>query len=354
MRIKKTVTAISIAIALAGLGAVNNTVNTNYTQSVQAASNKYINVKGNKRVRLYNVNGSKSKYYAAPKKKYRYTAKRYLKISGKKQLAYKIGNNSHWLLAKDVKVATSYVKAKITLPKAYTRSALLNAYKGKPSSKFVATCMKGMKDNDFSRIKAGENATDNKTKINLDNLTTEQTEELGKYALNLINGARSQLGLPAWVYSEGTQKLAVDIATEYAKAGRGINNGDHYVQGIVNACHNNGLKLDDNFVEDMAGFKLNSPVITMTEMKKNIYFGIKQMIFGYVGSGESGRAKKSNYREWEHAGDLFNTQGSKNTDGDYNYFGFSISKTSNVYSMHFISVPSYVVNSSKYNQGFRP
>lgn len=77
------------------------------------------------------------------------------------------------------------------------------------------------------------------------------------------------------------------------------------------------------------------------------------MIFGYVGSSESGRCKKSNYREWNHAGDIFNTQGSTH-DGDYNYFGFSISKTGNVYSMHLISVPTYAVNNPTYNKSFKP
>ncbi len=46
-----------------------------------------------------------------------------------------------------------YVKAKMKLPKGYTRSALLKAYQGKPSASFIKASMKGMKDNDFSRIK---------------------------------------------------------------------------------------------------------------------------------------------------------------------------------------------------------
>jgi hypothetical protein len=91
----------------------------------------------------------------------------------------------------------------------------------------------------------------------------------------------------------------------------------------------------------------------MGEMKRDIYFGLKQMIFGFAGAGEAQRSDRNLYREWEHAGDLFNTQGSRH-DGDYNYYGFSISKTSNIYSMHFISVPSFIVNSKEYNSSFRP
>lgn len=154
-----------------------------------------------------------------------------------------------------------------------------------------------------------------------------------------------------WVYSDGVQKLADDIATEYGQNKHGIQDGDHYVAGIVKACKKNGLDLNDNYVEDMAGFAHASGKLTMTEMKKNIYFGIKQMIFGYTGATELGRKNKSNYKEWEHAGDLFNTQGSKH-DGDYNYYGFSISKTGNVYSMHYVSVPRFVIEDSKYNKNF--
>lgn len=103
----------------------------------------------------------------------------------------------------------------------------------------------------------------------------------------------------------------------------------------------------------MAGFTINKTTMPMGEMKRNVYFGLKQMIFGFAGSGEDERKNKSLYREWEHAGDLFNTQGSSH-DGDHNYYGFSISKTGKIYSMHFISVPTFIVESEKYNTNFRP
>lgn len=248
---------------------------------------------------------------------------------------------------------TKYAKSQITLPKGYTKSALLKAYAGKPSKSFIAASMKGMDQNRFSRTSAAESAKDNKTKINPAKLTASQQKTLTNYALRLINGARAQLKLPKWKYSKGTQKLAVDIAREYQKHGRSIKNKGHYVAGIVRACKKNGLNLNDNYVEDMAGFSTQQKTMTMTQMKKNIYFGLKQMIFGYAGSGESGRKSKKNYREWEHAGDLFNLQNSRH-DGDFDYFGFSISKAKNVYSMHYIGIPSFVVKSKIYNKNFRP
>lgn len=248
-------------------------------------------------------------------------------------------------------VEAKTVNSKIVLPKGYTRSELLKAYQGNPSSSFIKASMNGMNDNTFSRTSSTESAKDNKEKVKFDKLTASQRKTLANYALKLINGARKQLGLKPWVYSNGTQKLAADIAKEYQTHKKTIKN-DHYVAGIVRACKKNGLNLNDNYVEDMAGFNAKSNVMTMTQAKKNIYFGLKQMIFGYAGPTESGRNNRSYYREWQHAGDLFNTQGSRH-DGDYNYFGFSVSRVGKTYTMHYISVPAFVINNPQYNVGFK-
>ena len=326
------------------------------TEQVAAATIKgYVKVKKKKKVRLYKISGKHSNFYAKAKYSYPYSAKK--KIGKKKRSAYKIGNNSHWILAKDVKVVKKssprvYTQAKMKLPKGYTKSELLLAYQGKPTKSFINASMQGMKANDFSRLKVSESKADDLTQVDLNQLTPKQISDLTAFSLRLINEARSDLNLSPWVESNGTGKLAADIALEYSKNNKTIKDS-HYVPGIVRACHANGLNLDDNFVEDMAGFYNISQTMSMTELKKSVYFGLKQMIFGYVGSGEEERSNRSYYQEWEHAGDLFNTQGSLH-DGDYNYYGFSISHNDNVCSLHFISVPTYVVNSKKYNKGFKP
>lgn len=347
-----------IATLLAGVCLMGpaSTLAQTHPQTVQAVSWGKVQVKGNKKVRLYTSKGKKSKYYAYAGKKYSYSAKKHIKIGKKKYLAYKIGNNSHWLLAKNAKLVKKtvekYSQAVIKMPSSYTRQALLEAYKGNPSKKFIEASMKGMEENNFSRIATGENASDKKI-INPDKLTTSEQRELTDFSLKVINSAREQLDLKPWLYNESTQKLADDIAKEYEQHGRSIKDQEHYIAGIVRACKKNGLNLDDNYVEDMAGFTVDENTMSMGEMKRNVYFGLKQMIFGFAGSGESERTNKSLYREWEHAGDIFNTQGSSH-DGDYNYYGFSISKVGKVYSMHYISIPTFIVESSEYNSSFRP
>ncbi|BDR60070.1 SEC10/PgrA surface exclusion domain-containing protein [Lactobacillus xylocopicola] len=324
-------------------------------EPVSAASIKgYVKVKTKGKAQLYQGSGKRSRFYAVAKRQYSYSRKK--KIGQKKRTAYKIGNNSQWILAKDVKVVkkqpVKYAQATMKLPRGYNKTDLLQAYQGKPSKAFVNASMQGMKVNNFSRGKLAESKQDNQTVVNLANLTTEQLSALTTFALRLINEARSDLGLRAWVESSGTQKLAADIATEYAQNKMTIKDG-HYVAGIVRACQANGLKLDDNYVEDMAGFYNQQQTMTMTELKKSVYFGLKQMIFGYSGSSESEQSDRSYYQEWGHAGDLFNTQGTLH-DGDYNYFGFNISTTNNICSLHFISVPTYIGKNKQNNVDFKP
>ncbi|MCO6528547.1 SEC10/PgrA surface exclusion domain-containing protein [Lactobacillus sp. ESL0233] len=325
--------------------------------------NRYVKTRANEKARLYNSSGKLAHLYAMPKRKYQYSEKK--KLGRKKLLAYKIGNNSQWLLAKDAQLVKKskakvrvkpnikkYVRATIKLPQGYTKKELLKAYQGKASQAFIDASMYGMKVNDFSRLKLGENTKDKNTKVDVANLSADQLATISSFSLRLINEARRDLKLKPWRESYGASKLADDIAREYFVNNRTIRES-HYVEGIVRACHKNGLNFDNNYIEDMAGFYNHNQIMTMTELKQCVYFGLKQMIFGYVGSGEAGRFDRSNYKEWEHAGDLFNTQGSL-YDGDYNYFGFSISVTNNICSMHFISIPTNVVKNKKYNFAFQP
>lgn len=187
--------------------------------------------------------------------------------------------------------------------------------------------VKGMQANTFDQSSWSESSKDNKT--------------LAKYSLRLINQARAKLGLKKWKYSKGTQKLALEISKEYVANKKTIATG-HYVPGIVRATNRVGLKLPGNYncVEDMAGFKDGSQV-TMTAMKKDIYFVLETMMFGYRYANQSKVKQLSQYAEWEHAGDLMNTQGGK-YDGDWDYYGFNVSYTNGTYSLHYIGVPAHL------------
>lgn len=257
--------------------------------------------------------------------------------------------------------ASTYKKATFSIPKGYTKSNLKKAYlysemssskkkkwlKKKKNStwlkKWRQTNIKGMKANNFDTKNFSESSKDNTTVINLSKgqVSSSQAKALAKYSLRLINQSRKKLGLKSWKYSGGTQKLAKYIADEYVSNNKNIATG-HYIAGIVRACNKAGLNLPGqyNYVEDMAGC-IDSPTVSMTTLKKDIYFGLKTMIFGYRASNLKNVNKLNEYREWSHAGDLFNTQGSP-YDGDWDYYGFSVSYTKGTYSFHYIGVPSHL------------
>lgn len=154
---QKLIVTLLTSVCLMGTASV---IHETTPQTVQAAVKGKVQVKGTKKVRLYTNKGKKSKYYAVAKREYSYSAKKYLKLGKKKYLAYKIGNNSQWLLAKNAKLVKktaatqNYVTATMKMPSGYTKASLLQAYKGKPSASFIQACMKGMEQNDFSRVKA--------------------------------------------------------------------------------------------------------------------------------------------------------------------------------------------------------
>ncbi|MBI0121977.1 SEC10/PgrA surface exclusion domain-containing protein [Lactobacillus sp. M0398] len=231
-----------------------------------------------------------------------------------------------------------YSLATIKLPAGYTYDRLTNAYENKPSKEFIQACMLGVKQNEF---KHSESASDDKTKIDPTKMTRKQSDEITSYTLRLINEARSYLNLKPWIKSEGTQRIADDIAQEYTKNKKSVfDPGDHYIEGIVRAAKKNGLNIDNNYIEDLTGFE-STKKMTISELKSEIYDGLIEMIFGYDGGDYS---KKSCYTEWLHAGNLLSNAGHEiNEHDEYSYFGLSISRRGDEYSVHYIGISSFFV-----------
>lgn len=257
------------------------------------------------------------------------------------------------------KKRVKYSEAKITLPAGYTNDELTKAYDNKPSAEFIKACMSGVKNNTF---KHSESAHDDKTKVDPTKLTESQKDEIVTYTLRLINGTRNCLNLKPWIKSSGSQNIADDIAIEYAKNKKSVfDEGGHYVEGIVRACHKNGLNIDDNYIEDMTGFSYDSKLMTITELKSEIYDGLIIMLFGYNGGNYN---SVKSYDEWHHAGDLLSNSGTRllgtnNADNPQydDYFGLSISRIKDEYSIHYIHVSSYYFTGFKQerlNSTFKP
>ncbi|MCH3905215.1 MAG: SEC10/PgrA surface exclusion domain-containing protein [Lactobacillus sp.] len=263
-------------------------------------------------------------------------------VFGKKvinnQVMYRIGSDKQWIPAKYVAwVASSaavkyqnsgqYRQNHLVLPAGYTKANLLAAYRN-PATAYTmkAASRRGIVDNAFYP----ESKADDQMQVNPSNLTAAQQAEISQFACRIINEARRQIGVGQLTVDARTQKLANDIAAEYQTHNKGINDSDHYVEGIVRAARNNGLHITGNAVEDEGGFYAGD-TISMTMLKSYIYWNIKQMLFGGAISDNGP------FNEFYHAGDLLNVRGEAD-DNQSGSFGLSFSRQGSLISTHFIHV----------------
>ncbi|WEV70701.1 SEC10/PgrA surface exclusion domain-containing protein [Lactobacillus sp. ESL0785] len=242
--------------------------------------------------------------------------------------------------------ASSVQKAAIKMPAGYKRAELLDAYKGHPSADFIEACKQGMKDNAFDKSDNVDSAGDDTTKVDPTNLTSEQEKEISSFTLRLINEARTALGLKPWIQSTGTQKLADDVAAEYTENDKSGFEG-HYVDGIVRAARKNGLNIAGQYIEDMFTVSGYDKQMTLSDLKKVIYCGLTDMLFG--GVDDSTSVANLGNSEWKHAGNLLGTETysdgtTVNEDNDEDYFGISSTYVNGKFSIHYIHVSSYYIN----------
>lgn len=249
---------------------------------------------------------------------------------------------------------TSTVQAaSITLPSGYTKSAIIKWNQtGKASKALINASKKGMKDNTYS----GAGSDD--TLVNVTKLTTGQQKELSQYTLSLINSARHQLGKEGWTYRKGALHFANRVADQYYTNNRSCWDADHYVKGIERAAKASGLNSKVGQVyEDEAGLPISSTYHTnlrpMSVLKNQIYFNVKQMLFGGFSGSDSQMNDSSRYTEWEHAGDLLGCR-TKNYDAKTKYFGISFSGLKgdeSKVSVHMMGVAKrYIQNYRKFDR----
>lgn len=259
----------------------------------------------------------------------------------------------------DNDIATQTVEAsvqtKINLPKSagYTKSNVLKANTGKLRSvkkRLQKASMAGMKNNTFYDTNSNDDRVVDVTK-----LSAKDKAEISKYALAVINSARRQMSKKNWTYSKHAVRFADVVARNYNKDGMSVWSLDHDVAGIKRAAKTCGLNHRVGQVyEDEAGLPISdefhSTTRTMKKLKEQIYFNVKQMLFGgYSGNDIN---KMSAYFEWEHAGDLLGLRSSNGYDARTKQFGLSFSTLDGrKISVHMIGVAKrYIQNYKKYNK----
>ncbi|QQP28758.1 SEC10/PgrA surface exclusion domain-containing protein [Lactobacillus ultunensis] len=242
--------------------------------------------------------------------------------------------------------------ASITLPAGYTKNAVIKWNQTRRVSKtLINASKKGMKENNYS------DAGSDNTLVNVTKLSHSQKVELSRYALSLINSARHQLGKKSWTYKSGALHFADCVANQYYSHNKSCWDADHYVPGIERAAKASGLNSRIGQVyEDEAGLPISSEyhtnMRTMSALKNQIYFNIKQMLFGGFSGSDSQMNDSSRYTEWEHAGDLLGCR-TRSYDAKTKYFGISFSglkSDQSKISVHMMGVAKrYIQNYKKFS-----
>lgn len=213
----------------------------------------------------------------------------------------------------------------IKIPKGYTADELKKS-EDNPTNKIIQASKEGNKEN----IYIAESEAEKKEKVDISNLTPDQKKRISEFVLKMINQAREQLGKSKWYYNNDVQSLADDIAAKYQKDGRGIQDDDHYVAGLVQVATEHGYDIGGvNQIEDMYGTPTDK-LSTMYDLKAEAYDGVVAFLF--------------NLDEYHHAADIMSCHNDENWNANTQNipFAVSFSYVGGWNSVHYISIPHNV------------
>ncbi len=215
----------------------------------------------------------------------------------------------------------------------------------------------GMKTNKFK----SESQADDEEIVDLNALTDSQSKELSDFFVKMLNSVRAQLNEKPIHTDPNNQKLANDIAAIYLRNKKfgfvtETEPTGHYVKGIVEAAHNNGLNIHENNIEDLnTNFQIEGSTsiftekTSMTQAKKFVYNAIVGMLFGGT-TEEDGTIKEGT--EYHHAASLLKDD---NLTGAVSFHnakpdsglgaGYGVTVT------HFILINQSTIDYSTYNGG---
>ena len=256
---------------------------------------------------------------------------------------------------------TNYAENTIVIPKDYTLEKVNKADASDATTEDIRALdnasSTGMKTNKFK----SESKTDDEEIVDLNALTDSQSKKISDFFVKMLNSVRAQLNLKPIHTDPNNQKLANDIAAIYLRDKKfgfvtDTEPTGHYVKGIVEAAHKNGLNINDNNVED-AGINFqtigSSSIFTektsMTQAKKFVYDTIVGMLFGGT-TKEDGTIMEGT--EYHHAASLL---ADDNLTGAVSFHnakpdsglgaGYGVTVT------HFILINQSTIDYSNYNGG---
>ncbi|MDF7639317.1 hypothetical protein PT285_07880 [Lactobacillus sp. ESL0791] len=320
----------------------------------------------------------KNKYVATKENSKAFNDYRMDRLNGQQVLLVGCSRSNNYFRSKKAAekyTKTYYQQATLMLPKNYSLAGVrkTKVSDGQPDKQLLAASKKGMKISDFNRTAALESASD-KQLVDPGKLTADQQIEINAFTLRLINQARSCLKLQPWRASTNTQKLATDIASTYNSSKKKSMGVDPALVTSVGKANGLNLTADQGALIDVVQSEgaTGMDKISLAVVKKIIYRQIKDGLFGYYGM-ENGLGffnlgfnwrfsdaqrelnNSKNYRGYMT--NLLNADGN-NYDGDFDYFGFSISNLKGMpdpaYEFHFVCLPSRMLEDKSINVSFKP
>ena len=177
------------------------------------------------------------------------------------------------------------------------------------------------------------NANDKATKVDANNLTTEQMTELSLFASDLLNQIRERFGTPKTVVTKGMLQVADEVTDGYVADDWGFGKG-HDSKAVNNVARKYGLPAykDDThqYLENLNSSNNGGKIHTMDDAKKWVYESISDFLF--------------NGWEWLHAQSI---TGLISKGASKDYFALGLSSNTGRTSAHFLSVSDNRVTGNK-------
>ena len=256
---------------------------------------------------------------------------------------------------------TNYAENTIVIPSDYTLEKVNKADASDATTEDIRALdnasSTGMKTNKFK----SESKPDDEEIVDLNALTDSQSKEISDFFVKMLNSVRAQLNLKPIHTDPNNQKLANDIAAIYLRDKKfgfvtDTEPTGHYVKGIVEAAHKNGLNINDNYIEDASinfqaggSTSIFTEKTSMTQAKKFVYMAIVDMLFGGT-TKEDGTIMKGT--EYHHAASLLRED---NLTGAVSFHnakpksglgaGYGVTDT------HFILIADFAIKESNRNGG---
>ena len=179
----------------------------------------------------------------------------------------------------------------INIPNGYTLDAVRNVHNQSDAAELQKTAINGIYDNNYQ-----SNADAANERVDIQNLTDQQTDEMNQYAINLVNQTRAQFGEQPFTQNDDTIKAVKNMALEYQNKNETLMNGGWHDPKILQG-HSENIAAQQIYLDNISGLRARPfaealgrdfantngvPLFTinnMDDLQALIYYGFIGMLF---------------------------------------------------------------------------